>query len=59
MSAARVTSDNQTLGPGLDVFQILNFYTLFPLHRIFRHMHGVLNIDKKLTNCQIQTKMIQ
>jgi hypothetical protein len=36
------------LRPGLDIFQILIFYTFSSLHRIFRHMHRALNIDKKL-----------
>ena len=34
------------LGPCLDC----KFFTLFPSHQIFGHMHGVLNIDKKITN---------
>jgi hypothetical protein len=35
------------LRPCLDVTQIPKFYALSPSHRIFGHMHGALNIDKK------------
>jgi hypothetical protein len=33
--------------PCLDAFKIPNFYFFVPSHRIFKHMHGALNIDKK------------
>ena len=35
---------------GTVVFSIVSFFTLFLLHQIFEHMHGVLNVDKKITN---------
>ena len=35
--------------PRLCLVSPLKLYTL--LHQIFRYMHGVLNIDKKITNC--------
>jgi hypothetical protein len=38
--------------PCLVTFQIPNFYTLF-ITSIFRHMHGALNIGKKITNYTI------
>jgi len=28
----------------------LSFFTLYPSHQIFESMHGVLNVDKKITN---------
>jgi hypothetical protein len=34
-------------GPGLDALQIPNFYTLSLSYRIFGHIYGALNIDKK------------
>ena len=30
--------------------QIVSFFTLSPSHQIFGHMHGVLNVGKKITN---------
>ena len=33
--------------------QNLNFFAQYPSHRILRHMHGVLNVDGKKTNCTV------
>jgi len=39
--------NSDQIRPCLDASQNLKLLQDFPSHRIFRHMHGVLNIDKK------------
>jgi len=36
--------------------QNLKILQNFPSHQILRHMHEVLNIDKKITNCTVTFK---
>jgi hypothetical protein len=31
----------------------LKKFAQYPSHRIFRHMHGVLNVGNKITNCTV------
>jgi hypothetical protein len=42
-----------TLRQCLDAFKLPKFLQDFSSHQIFGCMHGVLNIDKKITNCTI------
>jgi hypothetical protein len=39
--------------PSLDECQKLEFFHSLSITSIFEHMHGVVNVDKKITNCTV------
>jgi hypothetical protein len=39
--------------PVFSFFEISKILQDFPSHQIFGHMHGALNVGKKITNCTV------
>jgi hypothetical protein len=52
-AAAKAQDIEEGVRQCLDPFKLLKILQDSPSHRIFRRMHGALNIGKKITNCTV------